>query len=75
MRQNRAFPAIFPELMGLAQDAREWHADCWMGVVHMVVKSKSLFRDALAGFALGVLVVASVALATWSTRNPTAQVR
>jgi hypothetical protein len=46
-----------------------------MVVVHMVAKSKSLFRDALVGFALGLLVVSGLAVATWSSRTATSQSR
>ena len=41
-----------------------------MGVVHMVATSKQLFRDALIGFVLGLVVVSGLTLATWQTRTP-----
>lgn len=47
----------------------------WMGVEPMVEKSKGLFRDALVGFALGLLVVTGLAVATWETRAPSSQTK
>jgi hypothetical protein len=46
-----------------------------MGVVHMVARSKTLFKDALVGFALGLIVVSGLAVATWSSRTATSQFR
>jgi hypothetical protein len=42
-------------------------------VVHMVEKSRSLFKDALVGFLFGLLVVSGLAVATWSSRTTTSQ--
>jgi hypothetical protein len=39
-----------------------------MGVVSMVEQSKSLWKNALVGFALGLLVVSGLTVATWNTR-------
>ena len=44
-------------------------------VVHMVEKSKSLFRDALVGFLFGLLVLSGIAVATWSSRTTSSQTR
>ena len=41
----------------------------------MVEKPKNLFKDALVGFALGLLVVSGLAVATWSSRAPAAQAK
>jgi hypothetical protein len=46
-----------------------------MGVVDMVEKPKSLVKDALVGFALGLLVLSGLAVATWSTRTPSSHVK
>jgi len=46
-----------------------------MGVVHMVAKPKNLLKDALVGFALGLLVVSGLAVATWSSRTASSHVR
>jgi len=46
-----------------------------MGVVDMVEKPKSLVKDALVGFALGLLVVSGLAVATWSTRTPSSHLK
>jgi hypothetical protein len=40
-----------------------------------VTNAKQLVRDALAGFLLGVLVVSTVALVTWTTRPAAAEAR
>jgi len=40
-----------------------------------VVTSKQLIRDALVGFALGVLVVSTVALVTWQSRAQASETR
>jgi hypothetical protein len=40
-----------------------------------VVNSKQLLRDALVGFVLGLVVMSGVALVTWQTRAPAAQIR
>lgn len=41
----------------------------------MVATTKTLFRDALVGFALGLLVVSAVALATWHERSEVSEKR
>jgi hypothetical protein len=41
----------------------------------MVAKPKSLFKDALVGFALGLLVVSGLAVATWGSRTTSSHVR
>jgi hypothetical protein len=41
----------------------------------MVEKPKSLLKDALVGFALGLLVVSGLAVATWGSRTPSSNVR
>jgi hypothetical protein len=46
-----------------------------MVVVDMVEKPKSLFKDALVGFVVGLLVVSGVAVATWNSRTPTSHAR
>jgi hypothetical protein len=46
-----------------------------MGVVHMVARPKTLFKDALVGFALGLIVVSGLAIATWGSRTATTHVR
>jgi hypothetical protein len=41
----------------------------------MVEKPKSLVKDALVGFVLGVLVVSGIAVATWGDRTTSSHVR
>jgi hypothetical protein len=41
----------------------------------MVEKPKSLFKDALVGFVLGVLVVSGIAVATWGDRHASSHTR
>jgi hypothetical protein len=46
-----------------------------MGAVEMVEKRRNLVKDALVGFALGLLVVSCLAVVTWSSRTPSAQAK
>jgi hypothetical protein len=39
------------------------------------MNSKQLLRDALVGFVLGLVVMAGVAIVTWSTRSPSIEMR
>jgi hypothetical protein len=41
----------------------------------MVEKRRNLFRDALVGFVLGLLVVSTLAVVTWSSRPSAAQAK
>jgi hypothetical protein len=77
-----AQPGISKTSRGLYSSVGAWREDlsdgmlvAVRGLVHMVEKPKSLFKDALVGFVLGVLVVSGIAVATWGDRHASSHTR